>query len=136
MWTSRVNDWYMAITGHFIHKNMVLQSLLLECCALDGGSHTGTVLAQELRRIVHVWNIEEKNIDRYFRQCGSLSRAALQWAPGERSQELEAEDRLAQGASSGCVVQQYWRQQQPEGRSKGAEQVSSAVTEGATGMAC
>ena len=60
MWTCRVNDWYMAVTGHFINENMVLQSVLLECCALDGGSHTGTVLAQELRRIVQEWNIEEK----------------------------------------------------------------------------
>lgn len=60
MWTSRVNDWYMAVTGHFIDKNRVLQSLFLECCTLDGGSHTWTVLAQELRRIVQEWNIEEK----------------------------------------------------------------------------
>lgn len=60
MWTSRNGDWFLAVTGHFIDKNMELRSILLECSALHGTSHTATVLADELKRIVQDWNIEGK----------------------------------------------------------------------------
>ncbi|CAG4962522.1 unnamed protein product [Parnassius apollo] len=60
MWTSRNNDSYLAVTGHYIDdKNYSLQSVLLECKVLES-RHTGLNLAEELRNVAQEWNILNK----------------------------------------------------------------------------
>ncbi|CAH0717085.1 unnamed protein product, partial [Brenthis ino] len=59
MWTSRNNDSYLAVTGHYIDKNFSLQSVLLECKVLES-RHTGLNLAGELRNVAQEWNILDK----------------------------------------------------------------------------
>ncbi|CAK1584211.1 unnamed protein product [Parnassius mnemosyne] len=59
MWTSRNNDSYLAVTGHYIDKNYRLQSVLLECKVLES-RHTGLNLAEELRNVAQEWNILDK----------------------------------------------------------------------------
>lgn len=59
-WTSRTMTAYIAITGHFIHReNLEFNSFLLQCSALEG-SHTGLNIAQELKRIADEWSLTNK----------------------------------------------------------------------------
>lgn len=59
MWTSRNNDSYLAVTGHYIDSNYKLQSVLLECKVLES-RHTALNLAEELKNVVQEWNILDK----------------------------------------------------------------------------
>lgn len=59
IWTSRNNDSYLAITGHYIDKNFVLQSVLLECKVLEK-RHTAINLADELQNVVQDWNVADR----------------------------------------------------------------------------
>ncbi|CAF4948123.1 unnamed protein product [Pieris macdunnoughi] len=59
MWTSRNNDSYLAVTGHYVDKNFILQSVLLECKVFES-SHTALHIAQELRNVAQDWNILDK----------------------------------------------------------------------------
>jgi hypothetical protein len=60
-WTSRNTDSVMAVTAHFIDKNFLIKSVLLECIAYEGG-HGSENLAQKLRKVIADWNIAEESI--------------------------------------------------------------------------
>lgn len=59
VWASRNEDSYLAVMGHYIDKNFVLQSLLLECKVLERKEMEQS-LAEELQNIVQDWNISDK----------------------------------------------------------------------------
>ncbi|CAH1115658.1 unnamed protein product [Psylliodes chrysocephalus] len=59
LWSSRNNDSYMGVTGHFIDANYVVKSVLLDIF-LFKGFHTSANLADELLRIVKEWDLEKK----------------------------------------------------------------------------
>lgn len=58
-WTSTCTEGYMAVTSHFISKNWVLKSMLLECFKL-GERHTSENLRNELIRVAQDWGISRK----------------------------------------------------------------------------
>lgn len=58
-WTSTCTEGYMAVTAHFISKNWVLKSMLLECFKL-GERHTSENLRNELIRVAQDWGISRK----------------------------------------------------------------------------
>lgn len=58
-WTSRNNESFLAITVHFIDTEFKLKSVLLGCQSFSS-NHTGHNLAQEIRRILESWNLNEK----------------------------------------------------------------------------
>ncbi|XP_022825647.1 zinc finger BED domain-containing protein 4-like [Spodoptera litura] len=61
IWTSRNNDSYLAITGHYIDRNYNLQSVLLECKVLEK-SHTGVHLAEEIKNVTQDWSIPSEKV--------------------------------------------------------------------------
>lgn len=58
-WTSCKNESYIAVTAHYITPDFKPKSLLLETTTLDE-RHTSTVLANELRRVITEWNLQNK----------------------------------------------------------------------------
>lgn len=58
-WTSRNNESYMAITGHFIDKEFSQHNILLDCSVLTE-RHTSVNLAAELHRVTEEWNVSNK----------------------------------------------------------------------------
>lgn len=58
-WTSRNTESFLAVTAHFIDSKFEVQSVLLDCASF-GESHTSSNLAQEIRRIIKEWNLENK----------------------------------------------------------------------------
>ncbi|KAJ8930409.1 hypothetical protein NQ314_016804 [Rhamnusium bicolor] len=60
-WTSKKNESFMAVTGHFIDKNFKMKSILLDCDILDA-SHIALNLATRLKETVQEWDLENKII--------------------------------------------------------------------------
>lgn len=58
-WTSVNNDSFMAVTIHFIDQEFHLKSVLLECAIMQY-KHTAINLANDLKRIVAQWGLENK----------------------------------------------------------------------------
>jgi hypothetical protein len=58
-WTSSVNEGYLAVTGHFLGSNFILNSVLLDCVLIEG-SHTSEHLAEEIRKIIVEYEISNK----------------------------------------------------------------------------
>lgn len=94
MWTSRANDGYLAITGHYIDADEYkMKSALLECVPLLG-SHTAQNLSTEIKRVTDEWKITEKvilavsdnganikglgKVKRYQEQAGKIAKRPLQ----------------------------------------------------------
>lgn len=62
IWTSRTNDAYLAITGHYIDgQDFSMKSVLLECVPLEG-SHTAHMLSVEIKRVTDEWKVSDKVI--------------------------------------------------------------------------
>ncbi|CAG9571748.1 unnamed protein product [Danaus chrysippus] len=59
LWTSRVTESYIAVTGHYITQDLELKTVLLGCCRFSG-SHTALNIASELEIILNRWNLKEK----------------------------------------------------------------------------
>lgn len=58
-WTSKNNESYLAVTVHFISSDFELCSALLDCVCISG-SHTRSNLAEEIKIILHKFNLMEK----------------------------------------------------------------------------
>ncbi|KAF9413723.1 hypothetical protein HW555_008169 [Spodoptera exigua] len=58
LWTSRVTESYIAITGHYITRQFEMKTVLLGCCIFSG-SHTASNIASEIGEIL-MRNIKEK----------------------------------------------------------------------------
>lgn len=58
-WTSRCNESYIAITAHFVNKDFILKSVLLECSEFSE-RHTAVNLSDEIRSIITKWKLEAK----------------------------------------------------------------------------
>ncbi|CAH2083585.1 unnamed protein product [Euphydryas editha] len=59
MWTSRANENYMAITGHYITSTFAMQSVLLACDYFSD-RHTSINIQDFLKKSVDEWNLQEK----------------------------------------------------------------------------
>lgn len=59
LWTSRANEAYLAITGHFITKTFEMESVLLGCEHFPE-RHTSANIQDFLSNTVRQWKIEEK----------------------------------------------------------------------------
>ena len=58
-WTSRTTKGYMAVTAHFIDKNMTLQSRVLETRRVTS-SVTSENIKDELNHVMDSWSIQQK----------------------------------------------------------------------------
>lgn len=58
-WTSSINEGYLAVTGHYITDDFVLNSVLLDCLLIEG-SHTSEHLASEILKIINKYGISNK----------------------------------------------------------------------------
>lgn len=58
-WTSRCNESYIAVTAHFVNKDFILKSVLLENSELSE-RHTTVNLSDEIRSIITKWKLEAK----------------------------------------------------------------------------
>lgn len=58
-WTSRCNESYIAVTAHFVNKDFILKSVLLECSEFSE-RHTAVNLSDEIRSIITKWKLEAK----------------------------------------------------------------------------
>ncbi|XP_026480145.1 zinc finger BED domain-containing protein 4-like [Ctenocephalides felis] len=59
VWTSRVTEAYVAVTGHYITDNYNLKTVLLGCCQFEG-AHTSENLAIEIQTILDNWKLLQK----------------------------------------------------------------------------
>lgn len=59
IWTSCVNDGYIAVTAHYVNKCYELKSALLDCTPFLG-SHTADNIKNTMMRIIQDWNLKEK----------------------------------------------------------------------------
>ena len=59
LWTSRVTESYIAITGHYLTQELEFKTVLLGCCNFPG-SHTALNIAAELNAILNKWNLKDK----------------------------------------------------------------------------
>lgn len=59
LWTSRVTESYIAVTGHYITQELEFKTVLLGCCNFSG-SHTAANIASELDAILNRWNLKGK----------------------------------------------------------------------------
>lgn len=77
VWTSRANDGYLAITGHYIDADEYkMKSALLECVLLLG-SHTAQNLSTEIKRVTDEWKITEKVILAVSDNGANIKKALL-----------------------------------------------------------
>ncbi|KAJ8981584.1 hypothetical protein NQ317_002612 [Molorchus minor] len=60
-WTSRNGENFLAVTVHFLNADFELQSRVLDCTSCNI-QHTSKNLAEELRKIIQEWGIENKII--------------------------------------------------------------------------
>ena len=58
-WTSCNNESYLSITAHYVGKDNVIKSSLLECFKYDD-RHTADNLCRELKRVTSDWEIQNK----------------------------------------------------------------------------
>lgn len=58
-WTSRCNESYIAVTAHFVNKDFILKSVLLECSEISE-RHTSVNLSDEIRGIIAKWKLKSK----------------------------------------------------------------------------
>ncbi|KAL0893118.1 hypothetical protein ABMA27_014751 [Loxostege sticticalis] len=59
LWTSKANESYIAITGHFINNNFKMQSVLLSCEHFSD-RHTSANIQDFLSNTAREWNIADK----------------------------------------------------------------------------
>lgn len=59
LWTSRVTESYIAITGHYLTDDCELKTILLGCCQFSG-HHTAANIATEMNALVNKWNLNGK----------------------------------------------------------------------------
>lgn len=58
-WTSRCNESYIAVTAHFVNKDFILKTVLLECRELSE-RYTAVNLRDDIRSIITKWKLEAK----------------------------------------------------------------------------
>ncbi|KAJ8940592.1 hypothetical protein NQ314_010670 [Rhamnusium bicolor] len=58
-WTSSATENYIAITAHYLDKNWIINSLLVDCFKF-GESHTSQNLRNELLKSLREWDILKK----------------------------------------------------------------------------
>lgn len=58
-WSSSAQDSYLALTAHFIDIEYKFQSVLLDCCRIEG-SHTATNLAANIKEITERFSLSDK----------------------------------------------------------------------------
>lgn len=58
-WTSRNCESFLAVTAHFVSKDLELKSVLLECSSF-GESHTSYNISKEIKKVLAEWNLEGK----------------------------------------------------------------------------
>nr|CAI5839881.1 unnamed protein product [Callosobruchus analis] len=73
-WTSRNNESYMAVIGHFIDNNFIQHSDLLDCSVFPE-RHTSVNLAAELRRVATEWGVENKILIAVFDNAANIKNA-------------------------------------------------------------
>lgn len=59
IWTSNVNFAYLGVTAHYINRDYILKSVLLECVPMCG-SHTTENIKNVVVRIVQDFKLKEK----------------------------------------------------------------------------
>ncbi|CAK1599122.1 unnamed protein product [Parnassius mnemosyne] len=59
LWTSRVNDAYIAVTGHYITKDLVLKTFLLKCAEFKD-THSSANIQAALLETTNEWNVTNK----------------------------------------------------------------------------
>ncbi|XP_025829087.1 LOW QUALITY PROTEIN: uncharacterized protein LOC112904078 [Agrilus planipennis] len=59
LWTSRVTESYIAITGHYITKNFQFKTTLLGCCHFSG-NHTSANIAEQIGALMDKWHLRKK----------------------------------------------------------------------------
>lgn len=59
LWTSRANESYLAVTGHYINERFELKSILLKCANFEG-SHTSDNIQRALIDITNTWSLTDK----------------------------------------------------------------------------
>ncbi|XP_045778147.1 zinc finger BED domain-containing protein 4-like [Maniola jurtina] len=59
LWTSRVNDAYIAVTGHYLTKDLVLKTFLLKCAEFKD-THSSTNIQAALLETTNEWNLTNK----------------------------------------------------------------------------
>ncbi|XP_022177733.1 zinc finger BED domain-containing protein 6-like [Myzus persicae] len=58
-WTSRCNESYIAVTAHFVNKEFILKSVLIECTEITE-RHTSVNLSNEIKAIITKWKLDGK----------------------------------------------------------------------------
>lgn len=59
LWTSRVNDAYIAITGHYLNKNLELKTFLLKCAQFQD-THSSANIQAALLETTNEWDLTDK----------------------------------------------------------------------------
>lgn len=59
LWTSRANESYIAVTGHYINDSFELKSILISCQNFEG-SHTSENISAALLEMANEWNLTGK----------------------------------------------------------------------------
>ncbi|CAG9129863.1 unnamed protein product [Plutella xylostella] len=59
LWTSRITESYIAVTGHYLTEDLQLKTVLLGCCHFSG-NHTAANIGSELRALVDIWGLTGK----------------------------------------------------------------------------
>ncbi|GBN70438.1 hypothetical protein AVEN_199374-1 [Araneus ventricosus] len=58
-WTSLNNESFFTVTAHFLDSTTELRTFLLDCSKMDS-SHTSQELSNQIKRISHEWEIDNK----------------------------------------------------------------------------
>lgn len=59
LWTSRANESYLAVTGHYITEQFELKSLLIQCSQFEE-AHSSTNIQEKILNIVNEWGLRLK----------------------------------------------------------------------------
>ncbi|KAJ8939298.1 hypothetical protein NQ314_011155, partial [Rhamnusium bicolor] len=80
-WTSCNNKGFIAVTAHFIDKNFQTKSILLEVSSFSG-NHTSANLANELKRIISDWALDDNILLALSNNASNIKKATsdeLRW---------------------------------------------------------
>lgn len=73
-WTSRCNESYIAVTAHFVNKEFILKSVLLECSEITE-RHTSENLSNEIKGIITKWQLDGKVVLVVSDNAGNIKNA-------------------------------------------------------------
>lgn len=59
MWTSRENENFIAVTGHFISEDYQFKSILIECFLFED-THSSANIQSKLLQIINEWGLRDK----------------------------------------------------------------------------